>query len=75
MREDGDSLVLKIDPGRRNLLMREDPKTFYITHHYGGYPLVQVRLSSVHVKDLRQLIKESWRRSAPKRRLEEFDRR
>jgi hypothetical protein len=46
--------------------MKIDPETFYITGHYLNYPAMLVRLSTVRLEDLRKLITESWRRSAPK---------
>jgi len=42
-------------------------EAFYITDHYRNYPAMLVRLSAVHPDDLRELLEEAWRRSAPKR--------
>ena len=65
--QDGESLVVKIDYAAREVLMGVNPKTFYITHHYRCWPLVLVRISSVDLDDLRQLLEEGWRNSASKR--------
>ena len=67
LREDGDSVVVKVDFAERELLMEADPESFYITDHYRDYPMRLVRLSSVAPDDLRELLEDSWRRSAPKR--------
>jgi hypothetical protein len=65
--QDGESLVVKVDYAAREVLMGVNPQTFYITHHYRCWPLVLARISSVDLDDLRQLIEEGWRNSAPKR--------
>ena len=67
LREDGDSLVVKIDFAEREVLMEADPQTFYITDHYRNYPALLVRLSTVDVDALRELLEDAWRRAAPKR--------
>jgi hypothetical protein len=74
MHDSGDSLVLRIDGDERAMRMRADPETFYMTEHYVGYPMMLVRLSTVHLDDLEDLIAESWRRCAPKRLVAEYDR-
>ena len=67
LREDGESLVVKIDFEDREVLMQADPQTFYITEHYRNYPAMLVRLSKVDVDALRELLEDAWRRVAPKR--------
>ena len=59
------SLVVMIDMAERALRMKLDPETFYITDHYLNYPAMLVRLATVDIEDLRELLEESWRRSAP----------
>ena len=67
--QDDDSLVIKIDPDERAMRMRADPETFYITEHYRNYPWMLVRFASVTAEDLRELLENAWRQSAPKRLL------
>src|ERR1051326_9153767 len=55
LREDGDSLVVKIDFLKRDVLMNAEPETFYITDHYKNYPYILVRLSKVRQVVLRDL--------------------
>lgn len=69
LHQDGESLVVKIDPEERRMRMETDPETFHITEHYRDYPMVLVRLATVDEDDLRDLLGESWRRSAPARLL------
>src|SRR5438270_663033 len=56
LKEDGDSLVIRIEGGHRDFLMKEDPETFYITEHYRNYPAMLIRLSRVRHEDLGELI-------------------
>lgn len=73
LREDGDSLVVKIDFDEREMLMQADPATFYITEHYRNYPAILVRLSQVDIEALRELLEDAWRRAATKRLVAEYD--
>jgi len=65
--EDGETLVLKIDLDARELLLAADPEVFFLTDHYRGYPYVLVRLPAVDPEQLRELLEDAWRLSAPKR--------
>jgi hypothetical protein len=71
--QDGDSIVVRIDEKERTMRMEADPGTYYITDHYLAYPLMLVRLSAVYRDDLLVLLKESWRRVAPKRLIAKWD--
>jgi len=73
LKEDGESLVVKIDFEQRKMRMRADPETFYITDHYLNYPAMLVRLATVAPDDLRDLLQDAWRQSAPARLLSDDD--
>ena len=73
LREDGDSLVVRVDHHERELLMAANPKAFFITDHYRDYPMMLVRLSTVRLAELRALLEDSWRRVAPKRLITAHD--
>ena len=62
--EDGDSVVVKIDPRDRERRMQADPQTFFITPHYLNYPMMIVRLSRVDIADLRELLADAWKQSS-----------
>lgn len=47
MREDGETLVVKVAPEEKPLLMASEPKVFYETDHYRGHALVLVRLPAI----------------------------
>jgi hypothetical protein len=47
------SMVVRMDMAQRDLLIEEDPATYYLTDHYVDYPCVLVRLSRVSTESLR----------------------
>ncbi len=73
LHQDGTSLVVKIDPGERELWLKAEPRTFFITDHYRDYPWILVNIATVELDDLGDLLEEAWRLSAPKRLLAERD--
>jgi hypothetical protein len=75
LKEDGETIVLKVGFDERDMLVEAEPGTFFVTEHYRNYPRVLVRLARVDPHSLRRLIEQAWREVAPKRRAREFDRR
>jgi len=73
LREEGDVLVVKVDIDYREALTRSEPDTYFITPHYEKYPYVLVRLTNVEIEDLRELLTNAWRMSAPKRLAARFE--
>jgi hypothetical protein len=67
LREDGGSLAVRIDFDTRDALLQADPRAFFITDHYRGYPAICVRLENVGRSQLKSVLEESWRFVAPKR--------
>ena len=56
-----DTLVLRVDFDRRDVLLAQDPATYYLTDHYVGYPSLLVRLRQVRPEALRDLLLVAWR--------------
>ena len=73
LQQDDDSLLIRIDYLKRDILLNADPKTFYVTDFYRCYPMMLVRLSSVDRKTLNDLLEQAWRLTAPKRLVEAYD--
>jgi hypothetical protein len=74
MKEDGETLVVRVvDLEDKEALLRSNPDVFFTTPHYDGYPYVLVRLAQVPPGQLRELIEDAWRLSAPKRVLAAYD--
>jgi len=66
LRDDGATVVVRVDRGERELLMGAEPDVFYITDHYANYNYVLVRLAAIPEDELAEVLEDSWRRAAPK---------
>ena len=74
IREEGDALVVWVsDLGEKEALIAAEPRKFFTTPHYDGHPTVLVRFRAVGVKELSELLTESWRLRAPKGLVAAFD--
>ena len=67
LKEDGETLVLRVGFDEREMLMEAAPETFFITDHYRAYPAVLARLATVEPGTLRRLLEQHWRTVAPKK--------
>jgi hypothetical protein len=65
LREDGETLALRIGMDEREVLMRADPEVFFITDHYAGYPAVLIRLSAIPRGALEDVLEQAWASVAP----------
>jgi hypothetical protein len=68
LKEDGESIAIRISFDEREILMRAKPKTFYITNHYRDYPAVLVRLAAISDGEMKDLLQRSWDFTAAKRK-------
>ena len=73
LKEDGETLVIKVGDVERDLLMQLEPEVYYITPHYQGYPAVLIHLSKIRPDDLQDVMEKAWRLIAPKRLVESYD--
>lgn len=73
LQQDDDSLLIRIDYLKRDILLNAEPDTFYVTDFYRCHPMILVRLSSVDRKTLADLLEQSWRLTAPKRMVNDYD--
>jgi hypothetical protein len=73
LHRDGESLLIKVDLLKRDILTNADPETFYVTDFYRCYPMVFVRLARVSRDVLRDLLVAAWRIEAPKRLVETYE--
>jgi hypothetical protein len=71
--QDGEAVVVRIDPHERAMRMRADPHAFFITDHYLNYPWMLVRLGAVRLEDLRELLQDAWRLRAPQKLVIAFE--
>jgi hypothetical protein len=56
----------------KEALLADDPGVYFTTPHFDGYPAVLVRLGSIAVEDLEELLAEAWLARAPKRLAKVF---
>ena len=72
-----DTLVVRTDFEQRDMLIAEEPGTYYLKDHYKTFPVVLVRLKRVSADAMRDLISgavrvvsasQTKRRPAPTRR-------
>jgi hypothetical protein len=75
LKEDGETLVLRINLFERGYLLDAEPDAFFITDHYRDWPAVLARLPAVTPGRLRERIEDAWRMMAPRRLVDELDRR
>ncbi|MAG54801.1 MAG: hypothetical protein CMJ83_00765 [Planctomycetes bacterium] len=73
LKEDGETIVVRIDFADRELLMQAKPKTFFITDHYRDHPAMLVALSKVTKPALCDVLETAWRYAAPKRLVARYD--
>jgi hypothetical protein len=69
MKEDGESLAMRMEFGEREMLVEGEPEVFYFTEHYRNYPMVLMRLAKVHPDELKRIFGNAWRRFASKKLL------
>ncbi len=62
---EGGLVVFVADLDEKEALLASDPKKFFTTPHYDGYPTVLVHLAAVGVRELRELITDAWLLKAP----------
>ncbi len=67
LREDGETVAIRVDLLDRDVLLAADPRAFFVTDHYLAYPLMLVRLSEAEHGMVVELLEQAWRREAPKR--------
>lgn len=67
LREDGETLVVRVDPFERDQLLSAHPETYFLTDHYRPYPYVLVQLLLAEPEALHELLENAWALQAPKR--------
>jgi len=69
LREDLETLVIKIPKGSRDEIIAGDPDVFFVTDHYLNYPLVLAYLHAIRPPVLEEMIELGWRQVADKKQL------
>jgi len=70
---DGPTMSVKASKEEQSELVAARPETFAVAPYVGRYGWVTVTLSTVDAGELRELLVEAWRRTAPKRLVASHD--
>jgi hypothetical protein len=56
----------------KEVLLLSDPRVFFTTPHFDGYPAVLIRLGKISTKKLKDVLVEAWLVRTPKRAVTGF---
>ena len=73
-REDEQILVLRTDAYERAHLLSTAPSVFHVDDRIRQHPWVFARLAHADPAQLAELVRDAWRRVAPRGMVEAFDR-
>jgi len=73
MGEQGGSASIKASLEAQQALVASDPETFGVSAYTGRFGWTTVNLDRVEADELRELVEEAWRRTAPKKLVAAFD--
>jgi hypothetical protein len=59
--QDGESLVVRVEPAERAFLVQAAPDIYSVTDHYVNSPFILVRMANVEREELQKLLAEAWR--------------
>ncbi len=65
--KDAETFVFRCTMEEKTLLMEAEPKVYFETDHYLGYPLVLVRAGAADDAELAHCVTRAWRAQAPKK--------
>jgi len=66
LKEDGETVAIRMEFADRDVLMELDPDAFYLTDHYRPYQAVLLRLEKAPPALVRQVLEQAWRFQAPR---------
>jgi hypothetical protein len=70
---DGSQATVKASRPEQAALVAADPETFGVPAYVGRHGWVSVRLAGVDPEELRELLVEAWRQTAPRRLVAAYD--
>jgi hypothetical protein len=56
----------------KEALLADDPAVFFTTSHFDGYPAILLRLDSIDIEGLEEVVAEAWLARAPAKLVEAF---
>ena len=73
LREDGQTLAIKLPIAERSDYFELNPDTFFITDYYRDYPMILVDLLSVRREIIVELLEKAWRVVASVRQINAYE--
>jgi hypothetical protein len=70
---DSPSMTVKASTEEQAELIAAAPQTYSVAAYVGRFGWVQVQLADADPDELRELVVEAWRRTAPKKLVKEYD--
>ena len=64
---DGGGLGIRVDREEKQLILDSNPKVYFSSRHYDGWPGVQIRLEAIDPDELRMRLEDAWLIQAPKK--------
>lgn len=71
--DDSPTLTVKCTKEEQEALIAASPEVYSVAPYVGRFGWVMVELSKVDKNELRELVIEAWRRTAPKKLVKEYD--
>ena len=71
--DSGREVWVKSNHDEQRALIAMDPETFFFPPYVGPSGWVGVRIATVDAGEMRELVTEAWRMTAPKRLVASFD--
>ena len=70
---DGPILGARVEHlGAKEALLADDPRVYFTTPHFDGYPAILARLERIDAHELEELVIEAWLCRAPKRLADRY---
>jgi hypothetical protein len=69
LKEDGETMAIKMDFADREVLLEMKPSVFFLTDHYRPYPAILVRLAKAPAGLVAEVLERAWRFQAPRNLL------
>ena len=73
MGQDGNEASIKATLEVQQALVSSEPETYSVSHYTGRFGWTTVKLAGIQADELRDMLEDAWRRTAPKRLVAAYD--
>ena len=67
LREDAETVAVRVDFLDRDMLLEADPSAFFLTDHYRAHPWILFQLDRVRHASALEVLERAWLQAAPRR--------